>query len=210
MIPYCFRICYGKKKRKTVFSGRNIYVANFTYKAIKSSFIKLLSERPLSQIRVKDIVEDCGVNRNTFYYYFHDIPSLIEDMVMTEAEHIIQKYPSSDTIEEFFETTINYILARKTLFLHIYHSVNRELFEQYLWQVCERIVILYVDSVLDGRQITDGDRHVIVHYLKAVGFGIVSAWMQSGLTDDIRRSFERIYELKKGTVEEMIHRFEIR
>lgn len=185
-------------------------MANFTYKAIKSSFIKLLSERPLSQIRVKDIVEDCGVNRNTFYYYFHDIPSLIEDMVMTEAEHIIQKYPSSDTIEEFFETTINYILTRKTLFLHIYHSVNRELFEQYLWQVCERIVILYVDSVLDGRQITDGDRHVIVHYLKAVGFGIVSAWMQSGLTDDIRRSFERIYELKKGTVEEMIHRFEIR
>ena len=46
---------------------------NFTYNAIKASFIKLLSERPLSQIKVKDIVADCGVNRNTFYYYFHDI-----------------------------------------------------------------------------------------------------------------------------------------
>ena len=43
---------------------------NFTQKAIKESFIKLLNEKPLHQITVKDIVEDCGVNRNTFYYHF--------------------------------------------------------------------------------------------------------------------------------------------
>lgn len=55
---------------------------------------------PLSQIKVKDIVEDCGINRNTFYYYFHDIPSLIEDMVMEEAERIIREYPSPETIED--------------------------------------------------------------------------------------------------------------
>lgn len=181
---------------------------NFTYNAIKASFIKLLSERPLSQIKVKDIVADCGVNRNTFYYYFHDIPSLIEDMVTEEAEHIIQKYPSADTIEDFFETTIDYMLEKKSLFLHIYNSVNRELFEQYLWQVCERVVILYVDSILDGRQISTGDRRIIVQYLKALSFGVVSAWLQAGLTDDIRLTFERIYHLKKGTVEEMIRRFE--
>ena len=75
---------------------------NFTCNAIKASFIKLLGERPLSQIRVKDIVADCGVNRNTFYYYFHDIPTLIEDIVTEEAKNIIRKYPSADTIEDFF------------------------------------------------------------------------------------------------------------
>lgn len=183
---------------------------NFTYNAIKASFIKLLNERPLSQIKVKDIVADCGVNRNTFYYYFHDIPSLIEDMVTEEAEYIIQKYPSADTIEAFFETVIDYVLEKKTMFLHIYNSVNRELFEQYLWQVCERVVILYVDSVLDGRRIRPEDRHIIVQYLKAVSFGVASAWLQSGLTEEIRSTFDRIYQLKKGTVEEMIRRFETR
>lgn len=181
---------------------------NFTYNAIKASFIKLLNERPLSQIKVKDIVADCGVNRNTFYYYFHDIPSLIEDMVMEEAEYIIQKYPSSDTIEDFFGTIIDYVLKKKTLFLHIYNSVNRELFEQYLWQVCERVVILYVDSVLDGHKIRPEDRRIIIHYLKALSFGIISSWLQSGLTEEIRFTFERIYQMKKGSVEEMIHRFE--
>ena len=181
---------------------------NFTCNAIKASFIKLLGERPLSQIRVKDIVADCGVNRNTFYYYFHDIPTLIEDIVTEEAKNIIRKYPSADTIEDFFETVIDYIMEKKTLFLHICHSVNRELFEQYLWQVCERLVILYTDSVLEGRRVSSEDRRIIVQYLKALSFGVVSSWLQSGLTDEIRNTFERIYQLKKGTVEEMIRRFE--
>ncbi len=96
-------------------------MSKFTRDAIKNSFIKLLNERPLSQIKVKDIVEDCGINRNTFYYYFHDIPSLIEEMVMEEAERIIREYPSPETIENFFDTVINYILERKNLLLHIYH-----------------------------------------------------------------------------------------
>lgn len=53
-------------------------LANFTQKAIRASFIKLLNQKPLSQITIKDIVDDCGVNRNTFYYYFQDLPDLVE------------------------------------------------------------------------------------------------------------------------------------
>jgi len=43
--------------------------------AIKASFLKLLNQRPLREITVKDIVQDCGVNRNSFYYHFQDIPA---------------------------------------------------------------------------------------------------------------------------------------
>ena len=40
---------------------------NLTRKAIMDSFVKLLNERPLHRITVKNIVEDSGVNRNSFY-----------------------------------------------------------------------------------------------------------------------------------------------
>ena len=39
---------------------------NFTKTAIKQAFLKLLNERPLKQITVRDIVEECGINRNSF------------------------------------------------------------------------------------------------------------------------------------------------
>ena len=89
-----------------------------------------------------------------------------------------------------------------------YVQANREIFETYLWQMCEQIVSLYIEAVLDGRQIKETDRLMIVQYLKAVSFGVISEWLQAGLGEDIRLFFDRIYDLKKGTVEEMLRRFE--
>jgi AcrR family transcriptional regulator len=57
-------------------------MSNFTKEAIKQSFIKLLEARPLKQITVRDIVEDCGINRNSFYYHFPDVPTLLEEIII--------------------------------------------------------------------------------------------------------------------------------
>ena len=40
----------------------------FTKAAIKATFISLLNKKPLNKITVKEIVEECGINRNSFYY----------------------------------------------------------------------------------------------------------------------------------------------
>ena len=52
-------------------------VSHFTRDAIKDSFIKMLGEKRLDHITVKDSVVDCGVSRKTFYYYFEDIYDLL-------------------------------------------------------------------------------------------------------------------------------------
>ena len=54
---------------------------NFTKLAIQQSFLRLLSQRPITKITVKDIVEDCGINRNSFYYHFQDLPQLLDGAV---------------------------------------------------------------------------------------------------------------------------------
>ena len=41
-------------------------MANFTKQAIKAAFLELLDEKPLNKISVRDIVERCGINRNSF------------------------------------------------------------------------------------------------------------------------------------------------
>ena len=44
---------------------------------IADAFAQLLEEKPYRRITVRDIVERCGVNRNTFYRHYQDIPSLL-------------------------------------------------------------------------------------------------------------------------------------
>ena len=53
-------------------------MSEITKRAFASSLKKMLAKRPLEKIRVIDITEDCGVNRQTFYYHFHDIPEVVE------------------------------------------------------------------------------------------------------------------------------------
>ena len=56
-------------------------MAVYTRNEIKTAFVLLLDERPFTKITVKDVVLKCGVNRNTFYYYFRDLPDLAEAVV---------------------------------------------------------------------------------------------------------------------------------
>ncbi len=183
-------------------------MANFTKKAIVASFIKLLTERPLSQITVKDIVTDCGVNRNTFYYYFEDIPKLIETVVEEDAATIIQTYPTVENFGDCLEAVLDTALSKKRAVLHIYHSTNRDIYEMYLWKICDYAIEAYLSTVLRGHKIKENDLDIIKKYLSSLGFGIISNWLRSDMSDDIRSSFTRLMDIKKGMLKEMIERCE--
>lgn len=45
--------------------------------AICRSASELLTKKRTKKLTVKDIVEECGITRQTFYYHFQDIPDLI-------------------------------------------------------------------------------------------------------------------------------------
>ena len=53
-------------------------MATFTRKAIMQTFLHILKNKPLDRITVKDICEQCEINRNTFYYCFKDIYDVLE------------------------------------------------------------------------------------------------------------------------------------
>jgi len=176
-------------------------VANLTKEAIKKSLIKLLNERSINKITVKDIVEDCGINRNSFYYHYNDIPSLIEEMVCSEADKIIAVHSRIESIEECLEVAVSFALENKKAVLHIHNSPNREIYESYLWRVCEHVVRAYFNTVFADRPIDEADKEILIRYHKCEGFGQIIDWLSSGMKYDIKADFHRICELRKGSVD---------
>ena len=176
--------------------------------AVRTSFIKLLNQRPLSEITVRDIVEDCGVNRNTFYYHFRDIPQLLESIISEEGERLIREYPQIDSMEQCLEAVIGFSLANRNVVLHIYHSVNRDIYEQYQWRICRHAVETYLRGALAGRSISEKDYEILVDYLKCLCFGVVIDWLETGMKSDIKPRLHRIFALKQGHYEEMLTRCE--
>lgn len=177
-------------------------MADFTSKAIKETFIALINEHPLSEITVKSIVEKCGINRNSFYYHYRDLPDLIEEIVKEDAEEIIAKYPSVSSIVECFDVMTVFASKRETAIMHIYRSVNREVFDRNLMSLSNYFVGKYVDTVLENTSISNADKRTIITYYKSVCFGLVTEWLDSGMSKEFSEEIRRIFLLKKDLAKE--------
>lgn len=180
-------------------------MANFTRKAIKEAFIALLEEKALNEITIKEIVEKCKINRNTFYYHYRDLPALIEEIIREEAEYIIRSYPSVTSIVECFDAVTEFASHQKKAIMHIYRSVSRDVFEQHLMMVCEYFVQSYMDTAFAQVEepILQENKKTILDYYKCVCFGVTIEWLNTGMTESYVKSIRRIFLLKKDLAMEI-------
>lgn len=173
---------------------------------IKNTFLKLLEERPLSQITVKDIVTESGVNRNTFYYHYADLPTLIEKIILEETERLISTHHTFDSIESAIVTALEFTLNHKRAIMNLYNSNNRDIFNQYFMRISEHVITEYFDTLCEGLTIDPKDKALLIHYHTCLAFGQAVDWISKGMTTDILKQFERLCELYKGIPEEVIRR----
>lgn len=171
---------------------------NFTRKEIKRSFIKLLSEHPLNQISVRDIVEECGINRNSFYYHFQDIPALIEEIFIEETEKLIEQHPEVDDLDACVDSIISLSMQNRKALLNIFNSVNRDIYEEYVMKLCETIVTKYVYTVFGQSMVNERDRKICIWSIKCELFGILIDCCVNGLKEDDMNDIHRLLELLQG------------
>lgn len=175
---------------------------NFTKKAIKQTFIELLDERPLNKITVKDIVEACGINRNSFYYHYQDLPALLEEITAERVQALISDHPTIGSIEDSFDAALDFVLDHKRAVLHIYNSLSRDVFERHLMEVCRYVVTTYIETAFAGREIED--KEMLIRYHKCACFGHIIDWLNTGMKDDVSSYFHQV-ALRLGWQDEAAH-----
>ena len=93
-----------------------------TKQALAESLKKLMRAKPFSKITVTEIVNDCGVNRKTFYYHFEDIYALLSWIFEEEAVNIIKKFYLLNDYDEAIEFIYEYISENKDLLRNAYDA----------------------------------------------------------------------------------------
>ena len=174
--------------------------------ALKAAFLHLLEEHPLREITVKDIVQSCGVNRNTFYYHFKDIPALLEELVTDQAERIIAAQGPALSLADCLETAARFALERRQAVLHINQSAHRDLFELCLMDVCRRVVEDYASAAIGNLSIRPEDREILIRFYQCECFGQIMAWLNGGMRYDLAVQFRRLCYLGEGMTERMLKR----
>lgn len=181
-------------------------MAKATRDALIASFLRLIDERPLNRITVRDIAEDCGVNRNTFYYHFADVPTLIEELMLEEAGRAVDACAEGETLEDCVDKAVSFMRLHRRAALHLYDSVSRSVLERYLMDACRYAVTAYLNVAHKGAPMREGDREIIVKAYACEFYGLFIDWLNSALRDDWRLELKRLLELRRGMLDEMIRR----
>lgn len=172
---------------------------NRTKDAIIEAFWQLLEQKPYNKITVKDIVDSCQVNRNTFYYHFHDIPELLEKTIQRDANDIIQTYNNFGSPIDCLTPLAQHCVSHQRALLHIYRSVHREVFLNELDRICLYTVTQYIDAVTAELAISANDRKLLIRFYKCALVGVLLDWLDAGMDYDLLASFSRICNLFAGS-----------
>lgn len=97
-----------------------------TKKALAASLKKLLAHKSFSRITVTEIIEDCGLNRKTFYYHFEDIYGLLRWMLEQDLLSVILSFDLTTDYEQALTYAIDYIEQNKQLLYCIFHNFGHD------------------------------------------------------------------------------------
>ncbi len=181
-------------------------MSQLTERAIEKSFVRLLKEVPFDKITVKDIVEDCGINRNTFYYHYEDIFDLLHKVFEKRAAEVLAEgIAKNDWQESFLRCTLYALENRKEIY-HIYNSIDRRQLESFLYQVAGEIMLSYVRAHAEGMKVPEDDIVMIAGFYKCALVGIVLEWLDDGMKLEPEEFIRRIGYLQEDSIVRMLER----
>lgn len=119
-------------------------MSQLTQKAIVETTMRLVEQKTVKKITVRDIVEACGITRNTFYYHFHDIYEVLEHALAAGFERIGEE---SERLEDFLAASFAFCVEYQKVLYNLYHSVGYEPLADYLKKQVRQHLLGYLRSI---------------------------------------------------------------
>lgn len=180
-------------------------MAKQTQKFIMSTFMQLLENESLDKITVRDIVEECEINRNTFYYHYSDIYDLLDDVFRIEAEKFLeQDVDDNTTFGEEYARAAQFVLKYRKAILHIYDSKKRDVLENYLETLAFSFINRFVKKESEGYGLSDDDVNYITGFYTHAIVGNTIEWIKRKLPSGQEKFIERTAGTFNATVKDMI------
>ena len=179
-----------------------------TKKALAEALRERLKTSKLENIRIRDITDDVGLNRQTFYYHFQDIYELLEWMFEEEAKKILLEESDGDDFASITKRVVEQVRQEETILRNIYASINRQLLDKYLRNWVAPFVKARIDVLSEGINISEENRDFILKFFVMAILGLTFEWFESGMDYDILESLDKVSVIFDGDIREILRKFE--
>ena len=121
----------------------------------------MMSEVPLDSISVTTLSKKCHVNRQTFYYHFHDIYDLLTLVFLNEE---IPDLQDAKNIREMLALIYKYYSKNKGFIDATLNSAGKELVEEFIHNACYKTFLRFVNTIQDSKKLHINDRKAVARF----------------------------------------------
>lgn len=173
-----------------------------TKRALADALKKLMRKKPLHKISVSDLIKECNINRNTFYYHFQDIHALLNWIMEQEAIKVINKVDLLVNTEEAVRYIFDYIDRNQYMIGCIHTSYGSDAIRNFLHTgfisvIHEAIVIAQRNMKLD---LEPGFTDFIAEFYTEALSGLLISWFKNRDKIDREEAIQNILFICHVTV----------
>lgn len=156
-------------------------MSQLTKRAIVDATVALAQVRPLNKITVRDIVEACGITRNTFYYHFHDIYEVLEFAIESAFAEI--SAACGDNPERLLFALVDFCVENKRLFISLYRAIGGERVSDYVGKQINALLRAQLVQDACDLAVNDDDLRVICAFYEEALTGLLMRWIRNDAKD---------------------------
>lgn len=98
--------------------------------AVADALLELIRRKDADKITVKDLVEVCGISRQTFYYHFKDIVDVVEWAAQQGVQRLVRESLNAATPQEALGVFVDFAVESQPLVQRLLNSQRREAIER--------------------------------------------------------------------------------
>jgi probable dihydroxyacetone kinase regulator len=172
-----------------------------TKRLLVQSLKKLMASKPLSKITIREIADDSGVNRQTFYYHFQDIYDLVRWMYQEEAIALVKGHEGVLLWQEGILQLFRYIEENKEICLNTLNSLGHQHIKRLFYEDIHAVIEKTFYSIMDGiPNIPEDYAEFLIHYYSIALAAVMESWLRGG----IKQTPEQLIEFVDITINDHI------
>ena len=182
-------------------------MAHSTKEALGAALKQMLAIKPIEKITIKDLVEICGVNRQTFYYHFDDVYDLLEWVFEEDANRVLPHEIVYDHWREDVTLFFTYLKDNSSFALNIYNSHSRTYMLRYYKRRLQQCIRGFAVIVCETRNVDRSDFDFVVELYANMIVGLISQWLDAGMPIPKDFTHDRLMRVLDNSVENLMDRF---
>ena len=150
--------------------------SEITRQAIITSTKALACSKPFQKVSVTEIVQRCGINRNTFYYYFTDKYDVITSIFNQELLPILETEKSSRSLAENVTALCARMHREQGLYESLLADTGSRCFQTLLVDYYKGFLIGLAADRFEAFRVAGRDQEIAARFYAHGTVGMICDW----------------------------------